>query len=371
MRELLVSIILAASVTAAACGKGGARIVKTSVVDRPRISQGVMAPQNVLLVDVECAANTPFEGRLDTGAPANNPTETFKATTDGEGHGQGALELTGYQFAKVKQVEIRCDGMTARAPVSLPLTLLFNGNRALCWGTSCEVGMTTSRGFAVFKGVGPDLDGFTFAGQSAVADGTDKILRTEPPGGTAKLRLDQLNTSIRMGGVLAITSHGKTAEVTIPETAFNVYTEPLARSYLLQIEANLVGAKRAVAPPTRSSAVLHLGDHLYPIGDMTTLLGSVEVLAVATEIRTGSKIRTINCGTYRGAGGVTSSYVVYLIDSDVTVYDVPTKTILGTKTFRGSGSCPSSFLSENGQEGKSGGYAKPDQIEAYVSTFVK
>ncbi len=370
MRELRGSIILVAIVTAA-CGKGGARIVKTSVVDRPRISQGVMAPQNVLLVDVECAANTQFEGRLVTGNPESDQTDKFKGTTNSEGHGQGALELTGYQFAKVTEVEIRCDGKAASAPVSLPLTLLFNGNRALCWGTSCEVAVTTSREFAVFKGGGPDLDGFTFAGQSAVVDGTDKILRTEPPGGTAKLRLDQLNTSLRMGGVLTVRSHGKTAEVTIPETSFFVYTEPLARAYVKRIEAELAGAKRAAAPPTRSSGVLHLGDHLYPIGDVATSLGNIEVLAVATEIKTGSRIRTINCGTYRGAGGASSSYVVYLIDSDVTVYDVPTKTILGTKTFRGTGSCPSSFLSENGQQGKGGGYAKPDQIEAYVSTFVK
>ncbi len=330
-----------------------------------------MAPQNVLLVDLECPANTQFEGRLVSGPTESNQTDKFKGTTDGEGHGQGALELTGYQFAKVTEVEIRCDGKLATAPVSLPLTLLFNGNRALCWGTSCEVAVTKSREFAVFKGTGPDLDGFTFAGQAAVAEGTDKILRTEPPGGTAKLRLDQLKTSMRMGGVLVVRSHGKTAEVTIPETSFYVYTEPLALAYLKRIETGLAGAKRASAPAKRSSAVLHLGDHLHPIGDVATSLGNVEVIAVATETKTGSKIRTINCGTYRGADGASASYVVYLIDSDVTVYDVPTKTILATKTFRGSGSCPSSFLSEAGQQGQGGGYAKPDQIEAYVSTFVR
>ncbi len=361
-------------VATAACGKSDVRIVKTSIVDRPRMSQGEMQPQAVLLVDLECAAGSKFEGKLLPVSTVGYKTAAFEGTTDDKGHGQGALELTGHTFAKATHVEVRCGGASTSAPVSLPLAALQDPMRVLCWGAECEVKVTRSRSFSVLEGTGADLEGFTFAGQAAVADGSSKILRVEPPGGTAKLRLDQLNTSVKMSGVLAIKAHGKVIEVPIPDpsTTYSVSTEPLALAYVEKLAADLASALASTtAPVKRASALLHLGFRLYPLGDVATPLGAVEVLAVAKEIRTGDKIRTINCGTYRGADGASGTYVVYLIDSDVTVYDLPTKTIIGTKKFRGSGSCPSSFLGDNGEQGQSGGYANPDQLEAYVSTFVK
>ena len=347
-------------------GGGGVEIKTVSIVETPE--RPPWPPSKRLRMEIATSAADRCVARL---LPAGDQPATFEITVS-EGKGYGAHDLRYDRYALHDEVEVTCGKATAKAPLALKMAL-FRDFASVpvvkCHGAPCMIDiLTASDGSMKLQARFDPLLSFELDGTKAEKQPGDLLVaQAVPAGGVAKLTTTSLTKGVPLPGVLTVTYGKATGSITLEKLVASA--EPAVAAHAKQLAASLVSAAPGASDIKPGGAVLYLNaaGRVRAFGPERPITG-VEYLAVEQALK---QTREKRCGTYVAQDGRQATFTVFLYDADVVVYDVAAKTVAGKKTFRGTGDCPRSFVSQGGQSGASGGYAESDDIAKYVATFAK
>lgn len=367
MRQLVLFLILAAGCGGAA--DDGVSITSVSVSDVPQ--REPWPPSKTLRMQIDTTAAERCTARL-LPVPAKRRAEQLEIDI-WEGKGFGTLDLDFGGYALLEEVEVTCGKATAKAPLAAGKMSLFRDHSSVpvvrCHGVPCMIDIRTAADGTTTLAThfDPNLS-FDLDGVKAEKAPLDQLeLKVAPAGGVEKVSTAALSKGLQLPGVLTVRYGKATSTITLEKLVVSV--QPMVLDYASKLSRSLAAATPGAGEIVPGRAVLYLtaAGRLKAFGPERPI-GSVEYLAVEQFAR---QTREKRCGTYVGANGQRATYTVHLYDADVIVYDVAAKTVVGKRTFRGTGSCPRSFVSQGGQSGASGGYAESEDIAAYAASFAK
>ncbi|MBA3464474.1 MAG: hypothetical protein H0T46_31370 [Deltaproteobacteria bacterium] len=367
MKQLVVLVALSLG-----CGggaDGGVSIAKVSVADVPQ--RDPWPPSKKLSLEIATGAAERCTARLLPVPTYGPPEQREILITDGKGY--VSMDVSFQYHALVEEIEVTCGEATRKAPLAAGKMSMFRdqsgGPIVRCHGVPCTIDIRTSTDGTTRLAThfDPQLS-FDLDGMKAEKSSLGELeLKVSPAGGVEKVSTAALTKGLQLPGVLTVRYGKATSSITLEKLVVSV--QPMVLDYASKLSRSLAAATPGAGAIVPGRAVLYLtaAGRVSAFGPERPI-GSVEYLAVEQFAR---QTREKRCGTYVGANGQRATYTVFLYDADVIVYDVAAKTVVGKRTFRGTGGCPRSFVSQGGQSGAGGGYAESEDIAAYAASFAK